>query len=306
MKWRKLGHIFCANDHTPRMQSYGRMPTPLHLSGNIFRIYFEARTANNTAYPYYLEFDIDNPQEVIRIHKTPLLEYGDPGTFDDNGITPFSIIRDKNSIRLYYAGWNKCSNVPFRNGIGLAISQDEGCTFKKLASGPVLGQDLYDPIFPTGPFILKDKERWRMWYTSFVKWETVDGQLRHYYNIKMRESANGINWHCAPTVAIDFVNKYEYAFVCRGVIKTENKYRMWYSFREQPSIHTYRIGYAESHDGIKWIRMDERVDLDVSPTGWDSEMICYPSVFEHKGRLYMLYNGNGYGQTGFGLAVLEG
>jgi hypothetical protein len=26
--------------------------------------------------------------------------------------------------------------------------------------------------------------------------------------------------------------------------------------------------------------------------------------FDHKGERYMLYNGNGYGQTGFGLAVL--
>jgi len=34
-------------------------------------------------------------------------------------------------------------------------------------------------------------------------------------------------------------------------------------------------------------------------------MICYPYVFKHKGRFYMLYCGNGYGKTGFGLAVLE-
>ena len=35
-------------------------------------------------------------------------------------------------------------------------------------------------------------------------------------------------------------------------------------------------------------------------------MIEYPFVFDHKGQRYMLYNGNGNGQTGFGLAVLEG
>ena len=47
------------------------------------------------------------------------------------------------------------------------------------------------------------------------------------------------------------------------------------------------------------------VGIDVSKNGWDSEMICYPYVFDHKGKRYMLYNGNGYGKTGFGLAVLE-
>ena len=45
--------------------------------------------------------------------------------------------------------------------------------------------------------------------------------------------------------------------------------------------------------------------MDVSPNGWDSEMICYPYVFDHGRNRYMLYNGNGYGKTGFGLAVLE-
>jgi len=34
-------------------------------------------------------------------------------------------------------------------------------------------------------------------------------------------------------------------------------------------------------------------------------MIEYPYVFEHKGERYMLYNGNGYGKTGIGIAVLE-
>ena len=45
------------------------------------------------------------------------------------------------------------------------------------------------------------------------------------------------------------------------------------------------------------------VDIDVSLVGWDSEMIEYPFVFEHKNKRYMLYNGNHYGKTGFGIAV---
>jgi hypothetical protein len=34
-------------------------------------------------------------------------------------------------------------------------------------------------------------------------------------------------------------------------------------------------------------------------------MIEYPFVFDHGGARYMLYNGNGYGRSGVGLAVLE-
>jgi len=78
---------------------------------------------------------------------------------------------------------------------------------------------------------------------------------------------------------------------------------MWYCYRGGTDM--YRAGCAESKDGIDWERKDAEAGIDVSESGWDSEMICYPCVFEHKGQRYMLYNGNDYGRTGFGLAILE-
>jgi len=44
-------------------------------------------------------------------------------------------------------------------------------------------------------------------------------------------------------------------------------------------------------------------NLSVSESGWDSQMVEYPFVFDHAGARYMLYSGNTFGQTGFGLAV---
>lgn len=77
---------------------------------------------------------------------------------------------------------------------------------------------------------------------------------------------------------------------------------MWYSYRG--GMNTYRIGYAESGDGINWERTDGNVGIDISPDGFDSKMIEYPFVFSHNEQHYMLFNGNEYGQTGFGLAVM--
>jgi hypothetical protein len=74
---------------------------------------------------------------------------------------------------------------------------------------------------------------------------------------------------------------------------------MWYSFRG----NSYRIGYAESPDGITWTRRDEEAGIEISESGWDSEMLTYPWVFRHENTMYMLYNGNSYGKTGVGLAV---
>ena len=50
--------------------------------------------------------------------------------------------------------------------------------------------------------------------------------------------------------------------------------------------------------------MDERVGIERSEEGWDSLMMEYQFVYEHRGVKHMLYNGNGFGETGFGYAVM--
>ena len=75
---------------------------------------------------------------------------------------------------------------------------------------------------------------------------------------------------------------------------------MWYSYRGK----NYRIGYAESADGLHWTRKDSEAGITVSRSGWDSKMIEYPFVFDDNENRYLLYNGNDYGKTGIGLALL--
>ena len=87
------------------------------------------------------------------------------------------------------------------------------------------------------------------------------------------------------------------------VIYEENLFKMWYSIRFVDKL--YRIGYAESYDGKIWKRKDHMVGIDVSSTGWDSEMICYPSIIDINGNRYLFYNGNSNGINGFGYALLK-
>jgi hypothetical protein len=51
--------------------------------------------------------------------------------------------------------------------------------------------------------------------------------------------------------------------------------------------------------------MDHLISLPPSPEGWDSVMCAYPSVVDAGGKRLMFYNGNGFGQSGIGYAVLE-
>ena len=145
-----------------------------------------------------------------------------------------------------------------------------------------------------------DEGVWKMWYLSCTGWEMVDGRARHSYHIRYADSDDGLNWRRLGRVCIDFQAQNEYAISRPSVVRDPDMYRMWYSHRGAG----YRIGYAESDDGVVWTRKDEEAGIDVSLEGWDSEMIEYPCVFDHGARRYMLYNGNGYGATGIGLAEL--
>ena len=86
-------------------------------------------------------------------------------------------------------------------------------------------------------------------------------------------------------------------------------FHIWYGHRtEALDMVRQRTAYMQSEDGIHWQRMDDRAGIGRSDgerdsDAWDSEMVCYPNVFTHGGRKYLLYNGNGYGKSGIGLAV---
>jgi hypothetical protein len=184
------------------------------------------------------------------------------------------------------------------------LNPDE-LTLTREFSGPVLGRDKNHPLFAAATAFHVSGDRWQTWYNSGVKWERTDQGWRHYYGIHYADSDNGVDWTPYPGLCIPFADEYEYAFGRPSVHFHQGTYYMWFAHRATRLIDTYRIGFASSQDGRNWERNDAIAGIDVSPEGWDSEMICYPYVIEHCGIIYMLYNGNGYGRTGFGLAVLE-
>lgn len=305
MRWEKIGLIFNASGQNERMVSGGRAPVPLYLQEDRYRIYFGAYDLNGRGRIFSLELDLNRPQEISNLVTQPIVEIGATGFFDDNGVIPSDVLRVEDKVYLYTIGFSVKNRILFDAASGLAISGDGGLRFSKL-NGPVIDRGVEDPCFAASPTVMQDGDSWRMWYVSCDHWLPMDsGGYRHFYNIKHRSSSDGIYWDKHATVCIDYANEYEYAISRPSVIHQGGRYRMWYSFRAQPEIPTYRIGYAESADGLIWTRMDQQAGIDVSATGWDSEMICYPRVFDHKGCLYMLYNGNAYGKSGFGLAILE-
>jgi hypothetical protein len=299
-KWRKIGLIFCPSGETSWMQSHAAVPIAERIGDDLFKIYFSSRDVFNRSFTGYIVIDIFRPFNIIELSTNPVLAPGGLGEFDDSGAMATWLTSYQNKKFLYYIGWNLGVTVPFRNSIGLSISSQRD-EFARYSNGPIVDRSMHEPNFCASCCVFSGEDFWRMWYLSCTGWRMREGKPEHKYHIKYAESSDGINWQRNGTIAIDFANDQESAISRPSVILDNECWRMWYSFRGQ----AYRIGYAESEDGRQWKRLDSHVGIDVSTTGWDSEMIEYPFVFDHKGQRYMLYNGNGFGKTGFGLAVLE-
>lgn len=300
-KWKKLGHVFVADQHHPWMMSHAATPFPMHVKDDVFRIYFSTRDVHNRSSISYVDFALSQPERILSIASRPVLLPGPQGLYDDSGLSMMQILETQEKRYLYYIGWNLSVIVPFRNSIGLAIAPLGSDEFIRYANAPVLDRSAVDPFSLSSSWIMVEDGVWRMWYGSHIAWDSNDLDMQ--YTLKYAESTDGINWRRTGHICIPLY-EYESAIVRPSVIKEGGWYHMWYS-RRLGRKETCSIGYSISRDGIHWDRQDDQIDITASKEGWDSEMLCYPCVFDHAGSRYMVYNGNKFGKTGFGLAVLE-
>lgn len=301
MKWVKKGLLFKPEAQFNWVITHAMLPVADRIEGDLYRIYFSGRDVLNRSHIGFIEIDINEPKHILSISEAPVLAPGMLGCFDDNGVTPTWIVNNKGIKYLYYFGWNKRSSVRASEVSGVAISTDGGKTFEKYSRAPVLERTNKEPYsILVISCILVEDGIWRMWYDSADEWLNEDLPR---YNIKYAESEDGINWVRNGIVSVDYKYPEESRVSRACVLKENDMYRMWYCYAI--GAGGYRMGYSESKDGISFERMDEKVGIGVSGSGWDSEMVCYPYVFDHRGEKYMLYCGNGYGRTGFGYAVLE-
>ncbi|EIU7613854.1 hypothetical protein L3I75_002117 [Vibrio vulnificus] len=315
MPWIKKGLIYCPNGELDFSQSHAQVPVVDYLEQeNRFRVYFSTRDGESRSLPSYIEVNADNPSEILKISDRPILELGKLGTFDDCGVMPSWIVNRDNEKYMYYIGWNVRNTISYHNSVGLAKSYDGGVTFTKLSDGPLWDRNYIEPHYSgTSCVLIDDDGIWKNWYLSCTEWKVIDGKSEPRYHIKYAESMDGINWTRNGEVAIDYIDDEEAGIVKASVIKEKDVYRMWFSYRNFSNYRTdrnnsYRIGYAESNDGKSWQRFnceESPFGLDVSESGWDSQMVEYPHVVKHKGKLLMFYNGNGFGASGFGYAVYE-
>lgn len=297
------------------MKEFAQAPASLLLPDRL-RMYFSCRPARDSSGQYvshsaFVDLDRSDPRRVLRVAGTPILPLGEIGTFDEFGIYPVSVARfGDEELRAYYGGWTRCTSVPFNVAIGVASSRDGGETFRRLGAGPVLSYAPDEPFILSGPKIRRFQDKWFLFYIAGRKWKQAAEGREPVYRIRVAWSEDGLSWTRGGKDLIETRVEEDEAQASPDVFFHGGRYHMFFCYRFSTGFRSsergYRIGYAWSDDLLEWTREDLRAGLDVSPAGWDSQMVSYPHLFELDGSIYMAYLGNDVGREGFGLAVLEG
>jgi predicted GH43/DUF377 family glycosyl hydrolase len=303
MKWEKRGLIYGPDGSSGWARHSALQPTPLlREAQGYIRVFVGMRDSEGVGRIGFLDVSAENPSKVLRVSNSPVLDIGGPGAFDDNGVIPSAIVERDGRLYLFYAGYQLVRKVKFLAFGGVAISDDDGETFTRYSRAPICDRTNDEVCFRVIHTMMFDDGGWRAWYGGGDSFEVEHDKQYPRYNVRHAESPDGIHLSEDYQVCIDMSDA-EHRVGRPYVIKDGSLYRMFYGAGTKEN--GYRLGYADSMNGVDWTRKDREIGIDISASGWDSQMQAFPSVVRYDAQTFLFYNGNDYGSEGFGYAVLE-
>ena len=299
MTWEKIGLIYTNKGITKNLVTHSSNPLALSIDENIVRIYFSSRNIHKKSSVGSVDFDFLS-LKVIKGSEKEVFTFIGGSKFFSDGISLGATYSTDDRHYVLFMGWSLDSENPWTGRIGrFEISNDYKWSLNPKNAIIDIDQTI-DKLSLSYPFVLKEKKLFRMWYGSTVYFGLENDEMIHPMNYAI--SNDGINWKKCG-LAFPIKKGKAQIFSRPQVVNDKNGYHMWFSFWSIGS--SYRIGYAHSDNGCSWDIEYGKAEIDTSSTGWDSEMTCYPCVYDHKGTRYMFYCGNGYGKSGIGLAVMK-
>lgn len=300
MKWKRKGLLFNPEGQFTWAVKHALQPTPLIMMDKI-RVFIGLRDAEGVSRIGYVDLSLTDPMKILGISVNPVLNIGEDGCFDESGVVPSAVIEHNGTIYLFYAGYQLGGKVRFKVLGGLAVSQDGGTTFRRASRTPVFERTNDETLFRVPHTVVHDNNTWKAWYGGGDHFIAGENKSLPAYDIRYTESSSPYKFENPGRVLLETTGD-EYRLGRPYVTKINDLYYMFYGYSSEGA--PYKLGYAISRDGHHWERQDEQIGIDLANTGWDSQMMAYPSIIQLNDKIYMFYNGNNYGEDGFGMLEL--
>jgi len=338
--WIKRGIIFAPGFDGPRSAKFVSSPSVVRLKNGRLRMY--VWVADET--PPWLrgrhiviaaESHPANPFQWEVISREELIGPDPSVDLRRNGVGfPFVLPRDDGPWLMYYGTWGGdwTINKELLNRIGLALSHDEGRTWKiaqedMLPSGPPGSFDA--GAIPSVGVVRNAADDYLLWYTAVEKYVRFGETKQGILHIGTARSRDGLKWDKSDRPVLrareGAADPFEACLARPAVLKLDGVYHMWFGVYDMPpgsrpnppdapstpaktrglGTGSYRIEYARSTDGIEWTRFPDQPIFPLSPGEFDSTSQTYASVVDMGDQLWMFYTGDGLGSTGVGLATLD-
>lgn len=302
MRWEKLGLVFDAKKYANNdwFANSALTPQPFRLNEKVVRVYAGFRDAAGTSRIGWVDIDSEKPESILRVSKSPVLDVGRNGCFDDNGVILGDVVDTPDGIHLFYVGFQLVNKAKFLAFSGVAVSTDGGDSFRRLSEAPILDRADQQNMIGAIHTARYDGGIWRLWFARGNDWEIINGVPYPQYHICYVETKNLLD---IPRSAVSCVKPQypEYRIGRPKVYRVADGSYVMYATKGTIS-GGYTPSFFRSPDGIRWERDDSQLGISSSETGWDSETLCYPALIQNGRETLMIYNGNKMGVDGFGAA----
>jgi hypothetical protein len=305
MVWTRLGKVWCPSGHLSWARHSFMTPVPIQLDADTIRVFGGTRDDCGISRISWIDVDRADPTRVLRVSDYPVMDVGQPGMFDDNGIILGDVLRMSDShLRMYYVGFQLVEKAKFLAFTGLAESYDNGGSFERVKPTPILDRAPGAQFINALHSILPTENGYRAWIACGEGWEVIGGAVYPRYNCWTLESADGIHFDIETAVRCLDVSGDEYRIGRPRANRAGGGYELRVTSDTRSKLYSCHL--ATSTDGVAFTR----TDIDELPRGqvgdWDAEMTCYPARIDtDAGESYLFYNGNGMGRTGVGVARWE-
>ena len=216
----------------------------------------------------------------------PVISYGQFGEWD-NYREVESVIRVNDTLKMWFTA---VKEIPYERRIGYAWSID-GISWE-MYPDPILDvgpSGTWDDNLVYGPSVIYYSNEYHMWYSG-------NGGNDNPTRIGYASSLDGINWEKDlqnnPVVETGPEGSYYENWLndpC--VIQNDGLFEMWFSGHDV--FEHFRIGYAQSEDGIEWDYITEYPVLDIGANEtWDDIEVCRPCAFIDNNQYKMWYSGS--------------